>query len=928
MRGEPAMDRIVAREDELRSIEAFLDAAEAKPAALVIEGVAGIGKTTLWQAAVDAARDRSMRVLASRPAEAEQGLANVVLGDLFDDADPGVLAEMPAPRRRAFESVLLLRDPGAAPVDPRALGVAIVTLLNRLAESEPLVIAIDNDPWMDASSAATLSFALRRLGDRPIRLVLSRRSPWDGQGLDAALDPAAVHRIVVGGLSLGGIQLLLHRRLDVTLPRPALARIHEVSGGNPLFALELARDWNAARQLDPRPVAIPASLERLVGERLAGLEEATRRALLLVAVHGRFPVALLPVLEVAETAIEQARRANVVEIEAGIVRFTHPLLASAISGAVSDTELRAAHRRLAVVVDDPVHRARHQAMGADAPSDELASHLDAAFADAEVRGLATAAAELAELAVRLTPPGSPAALHRRSIAAARAQLAAGDVGRARAITTSVVAAAPAGEARGEALALRSELEPPTVAVDTLEAALTESVGAPRLESAIHAALAETGFWSSIREHAWADDHARAALQLAEQAGDDRLRAGALSILATLRFANGDPDAAGLAERAVALGLSFDQPRDAVRAIAPLALVLTWAGVVGDARAWLEKRLAEWSERDERVRGELIWYLTVVEVLAGRWELAAAYGDEVLEISAGYGDLGPSALYDRFPPAFVAVHQGRFDDAREHARRVLELSDDPMLEFFFAIVGLCDLWSGDPEAALLNFDRADRSADAVGEFDPGLRFWEPDHVEALVQSGRIEDAKRVLDGWEARARRLGRPRWIAHADRCRGLIAAAGGDLDAAGATLERAADLHAAAEDPFGRARALLALGSVRRRERQKRVSRDALEAAIAGFAELGARSWEAQARSELEKIGGRQRITGLSPSELAVAELVADGRTNREIAAALFLSERTVAGHLTRIYGKLDVRSRAELVRAISDGAISRGSTGNIEQS
>jgi len=137
--------------------------------------------------------------------------------------------------------------------------------------------------------------------------------------------------------------------------------------------------------------------------------------------------------------------------------------------------------------------------------------------------------------------------------------------------------------------------------------------------------------------------------------------------------------------------------------------------------------------------------------------------------------------------------------------------------------------------------------------------------------------------------------------------------------------MHAAAEDPFGQARAQLALGSVRRRLRQKRGSREALDAAIAGFSELGARSWEAQARSELEKIGGRQRITGLSPSEVAVAELVAEGRTNREIAAALFLSERTVAGHLTRIYGKLDIRSRAELVRAVADGVISRGSAGNI---
>jgi DNA-binding CsgD family transcriptional regulator len=154
--------------------------------------------------------------------------------------------------------------------------------------------------------------------------------------------------------------------------------------------------------------------------------------------------------------------------------------------------------------------------------------------------------------------------------------------------------------------------------------------------------------------------------------------------------------------------------------------------------------------------------------------------------------------------------------------------------------------------------------------------------------------------------------LAHAVRCRGLIAAARGDLSTALGLLEEAADRHEAAGDPFGRARALLALGVVRRRARQKRSARATLEAALAGFEALGAASWAATARGELARIGGHERIEGLSPSEVRVAELVAGGRTNREIASALFLGERTVAGHLTHIYAKLGIRSRTDLARQL----------------
>ena len=241
-------DDIIGREGELTVIQEFLDRPAEGPRALVLDGEAGIGKSTVWQAGVAAARARSFHVLRSRPAETERTLAFVVLGDLFGDTDPAVLATLPAPRRRAFESALLREEP-ETPVDHRALGVAILTLLSAVADRRPLMLAIDDDQWTDPSSTAALVFALRRLERQPVLLFLARR--FDGNaatGLEEALDPAAVVRLRIGPLSAGAIQLLLRRRMGISFPRPTLTRLHEGSAGNPFYTLELAR----AQQTAPR----------------------------------------------------------------------------------------------------------------------------------------------------------------------------------------------------------------------------------------------------------------------------------------------------------------------------------------------------------------------------------------------------------------------------------------------------------------------------------------------------------------------------------------------------------------------------------------------------------------------------------------------------------------------------------------------------
>jgi DNA-binding CsgD family transcriptional regulator len=271
--------------------------------------------------------------------------------------------------------------------------------------------------------------------------------------------------------------------------------------------------------------------------------------------------------------------------------------------------------------------------------------------------------------------------------------------------------------------------------------------------------------------------------------------------------------------------------------------------------------------------------------------------------------------DYIPSAWIAVHRGQLELALAEARRGLELCDaqigfhPPLL---CAVPGMVALWTGDAASAAQQLREADRQAQALGWGSPDMRCWTAELVEALLEVGRPEEARSVLEAWAADAARLGRVRVLASVTRCRGQIAAAEGDVDGASSLLEQAVADHAALGDSFGRARALLALGVMRRRARKKRSARDAIEAALDGFQELGAATWIDRARSELGRIGGRTRAEGLTPAERRVALLVAEGRTNSEVAAALFLGERTVASHLTRVYAKLGVRSRTELARKV----------------
>ncbi|HEU5214512.1 MAG TPA: LuxR C-terminal-related transcriptional regulator [Gaiellaceae bacterium] len=903
---------IVGREEELAALRGFLGEVLLEPALLTLEGEAGIGKTVLWRAGVEEARRRGFRVLVSRPAEAEEGFAHSGLADLFEPVREEVLPLLPGPRRRALEVALLLEEPTAADeVDPRALGLAVVDTFQALTVESPVLVAIDDVQWLDGASIGALAFALRRLTDTRVALLLAQRvvTPHlERSELEGAMGGAHVRRLEVGPLSVGALHRLLSERLPRPFARQTLLRIHEHSGGNPFFALELARVIEA--DLDPsHPLRVPETLEDLVRARIAGLPPATRETLGLVAAAGPVDDALLRRAGVALETLAPAFDAHVVAREDETIRFTHPLLSSSLYADLGAGRPRV-HARLASIVDDPLVQARHLALSHQTPDAAVAALLDEAAGVAAARGASRIAAELAEQALRLTPADTHTERHGRTLAAARAEHAAGEWTRARAMLEDLLDEVEEGSLRAHALMVLAELESLHSSVALLETALREAPPDTPLEASVHCRLAwATRFTTGL-------EHADRALELASALDDGLLTAHARAIRQVLVWFRGNAEAPPDLGRWTA-----DFPAavggDQLVQEAALAVVNTFAHapVREEVRVFFEREYEAWCARDEPRGARALWALAWIELWAGRWELAAAYAQQAHEISIQYGLERPQ---DHLPIALVALHRGALDVAQAHSERALRLSEEQLALHppqHQAILGLVARARGDRTEAVRWFRGAEQRAAAFQWHEPSVRWWTSDWLELLLEDGNLDEAEHVLDVWRADALRVDRPYVLAQATRCQGLVAAARADVDRAVLLLEQAVDEHAAVGDPFGRARALLALGIVRRRARQKRPAREAIESALAEFERMDATIWAAKARGELGRIGGRKREEGLTAAERRVADLVAQGRTNREIAAALFLAERTVASHLTHIYAKLGVHSRTELAHRLHAG-------------
>jgi ATP/maltotriose-dependent transcriptional regulator MalT len=925
-RGMPA--EVIGREEELAAIAAFLDEV-AGPVGLLIEGDAGIGKTTVWRQGVDAAVERGQRVLVAKPAAVEAELSFAGLADLFGDALEELLPALPPPQRRALEIAFLLVDAPAAPPDRRTIGAALLGSLRELSRDRAVLVAIDDVQWLDAASSLGLAFAVRRLRDEPVRLLFATRTGMPDAARELLRSSAIgeVRRIRLRSLTAGAIHRLLHTQLGATFPRPVFRRLYETSAGNPFFALELARALAArgGRIETGAELPVEGELKELVRARVAALPDSARSVLGAASALAQPTVGVLEaVVGQVDAALAPAVEAGVVEIDAGTIRFTHPLLAAGVYDALRPRDRQSLHGRLAEAVDDPEERARHLARSAAGPDPAVAGALEDAARVAAARGAPQAAAELAETAARLTPRRSDSELRRRRLDAAEYHFDAGDTAQARALLEGALSDVPSGPPRAAVLHRLADVVASTGGLSEgmalLEEALREAGdGNVELRAVCMRDLSELMRVTHGLEAA--ETYARAAVELAELANSPSVLTTTLVRLARIEFNAARPSARATVERAVAVAHRSGEVPLREDPLFELAHQLLWSGEFAAARAQLERLRASATTPDDALDYHVLWYLSLAELRAGDCSLAAEHADAVVEIETQYGWEWAGAYS---PQAAVAAHRGEVERARAILARSLSLAhasgDRAIIGMQRAILGFVELSCGDVAAAAHELRGAHAIGEELGFGEPGMPFGLDDCLEALVASGDLEQATALMAPWEERARRLDRNAGLARVERVHGLIASARGNLASALSAFERALGHHERAPEPFERARTLLALGQVRRRAKQKRAARETLARALAVFEELGAALWAERARAELARIGGRAPSAGeLTPMERRVAELVAAGRSNREIAAELVVAARTVETHLSRIYRKLGVRSRTQLAAHVTEEALTR---------
>jgi DNA-binding CsgD family transcriptional regulator len=574
------------------------------------------------------------------------------------------------------------------------------------------------------------------------------------------------------------------------------------------------------------------------------------------------------------------------------------------------------HRRLADVVEDSEQRALHLALSAEGPDEAVAAALEEAARAAVGRAAPGAAADLLERGLRLTPVARVDDAERRRHDASMLHWIAGDDVRASALLEDAVGSLEPGPHRALALTrlarLRKHAGWLSASVELDRRALAEPGNDLQARSEAHEDIA----WALLfqrRDLPQAARHARAGAELSEKLGEPAQLMDALSALGQAEFLLGSGLPSPAMERALALAGRAPGTRTLRLATVHAALLLTCADELDRARAsYEEARHHALARGDESAASWVLMRLALVDCLAGRWGRALEHVHAGLDITGATAQwLSRLALLAM--EALIMALRGDAERARQLGRAAVELGEQRaagvVLHPALWALGTLELALDNPIAAERQLSRLWQLTEAAGIADPGERRFAGDLIETWLALGRPDDALRPIEWLELRGRELRRSSALAIAGRGRGLLAAEAGKLDDALAHFDQALAEHARAPLPFEHARTMLALGGVLRRAKRKREARARLTEALATFNELGALLWAARAEEELSRISGRAPGPGgLTPAEQRVAALVAGGRTNREVAAALFLSERTVESHLSHVYGKLGVRSRTEL--------------------
>jgi DNA-binding CsgD family transcriptional regulator len=898
---------LIGREREREQLDALLTEARlARSGVLVLRGSAGIGKTVLLDYAVQQANGFEVLQYTAVDSEAELPFAalQALLGRLLVR-----LPEIPEPQARALRAALALDS--VAATNRLAVNAGVLSLLGVAAERVPLLVVVDDAHWLDRPSAEALTFAARRLTAESLALLFAVR---EGEGTELGV---ALPTIELEPLEVAASMELLHERFGSTIAAEVARHLAEATSGNPLALLEVAPLLSEGERVgrEPLPDHLPASesVERTVRRALRSLPPEARRALLVAAASDSATTGDLAALEPAEDA-------GLVRIHAGSVSFRHPLVRSAIYQAASLDERRVAHRLLADTFtgeEDADRAAWHLAAAAEGPDESVAAALEAAASRFAERGGQASASRALERAAELSEDDGARA--RRLHAAGRTAQHAGDLERAVALAERALAVVrdPVTHADASLLTWQTN-EWRGVAFDDVElereAERVATFDATR--ASLLLALSSTAAWMRL-DLERALRLARHSVQIcpatADGPADSHWRlwdaaAGARWNLAFVLLLLGRPAEADEAIRGLARGdLSLDyhayvERYDEARSRAERELRLCRAAGNTTGVMWITKSLA------------------VVDLWQGRFSAARAAAAQSLAIAESIA-LPRGIAANLAILAWLAAVEGRESEAREY----VALGDDlarsglghaPLRARLQATLGLLELGLARPLAAIERLRPVADLAERHGVREPSVLPYAPDLIEAYARAGEREAATRELAKLADLANALDR-RWaLAAVARLRGLLGR-DDDLDEHfGAALE----LHEqGAGSAFERARTELLYGERLRRAKRRVEAREHLRNAIELFDGLGAAPWSEQARRELRASGEsipRRDPTApekLTPQELQIALQVAEGRTNRDVAAALFLSPKTVEFHLTHVYRKLNIHSRAELVRVFS---------------
>jgi DNA-binding CsgD family transcriptional regulator len=908
---ERASGALVGRERECTAIDRLLETSARESGSLVLRGDAGIGKTALLTYAAE--RAGGGRVLRTAGVEAESDLGFAGLYGLLHPIEDK-LGELPETQAGALAGALGLGPSIGS--DRLLVSAATLSLIAAAADDGPLLCLIDDAQFLDAASADALVFSARRLAAEPVALLFAVR-----EGAGRGFAAPGLPELVLEGLGAEAAAQLLETSAPAAAD-PVRVWLLAEAAGNPLALLELPSGLSATqlqgRAALPESVPLSTRLRSAFLQRIDSVPLETRTALLIAALDDGGEVAT--VVRAAgeaglpEDALDAGERTGLLRTVGERIVFRHPLVRSALLESSTHSQRRGAHRALAAALSDTQdadRRVWHQALATMVADENIAGELEASARRSQERAAHASAATAFIRAAELSADEERRT--GRLAAAAEAAWAAGQPERARELIARALPLATA-QVRVGLLQLRGRVEAATGDLRSAVAVLLEAA-----DESEDASLTLELLIDATEAAEYAGDYAQAAA-LGARAGaiearseTDRFRVAALSGIAA--ELGGDHErAAPLLQEAIRCADQLEDPRSLVWA-SLVATMGTMGGTLGDGLPHASRAVTIARERGLlSILPATLWAQAVALVDLGRFNLGRSAAEEGIRLASDFGHHW-GASWNLTVLALLDALRGDESGAREHADEAIKL----------AAIGGATMILGSAEWALgqleLTLGRPDEATDrllavsdvARPESNPLTALWSiPDLIEAAARSGRLDETADRFGRYMDWAQHSPSPARLPLLARCRAL--AGEGDVrDQFEAALAPNASL-----SPFQEGRTELLYGGWLRRERHRSEARQHLRRAADLFRQVGVPPWEERAVAELRATGETARrrdpstLDQLTPQELQIAGLVADGMTNRQIAAQLYLSPRTIDYHLRKVFTKLGVTSRTELVRMV----------------